>query len=69
MFRSTTWDCDAGQLAEKLLSEQHLNLQKLPIDSVSRRQLQEGYAVLQVLSVTFQLVCTKTFFFVPVDGR
>ncbi|CDJ49184.1 NAD(+) ADP-ribosyltransferase, putative [Eimeria brunetti] len=35
------------KLAEKLLSEQHLNLQKLPIDSISKRQLQEGYAVLQ----------------------
>ncbi|CDI87101.1 NAD(+) ADP-ribosyltransferase, putative [Eimeria praecox] len=35
------------KLAEKLLTEQHLNLQKLPIDSISKRQLQEGYAVLQ----------------------
>ncbi|CDJ64298.1 NAD(+) ADP-ribosyltransferase, putative [Eimeria necatrix] len=35
------------KLTEKLLSEQHLNLKKLPIDSISKRQLQEGYAVLQ----------------------
>ncbi|KAL8449911.1 hypothetical protein Emed_002874 [Eimeria media] len=35
------------KLAEKLLTQQHLNLQKLPIDSISKRQLQEGYAVLQ----------------------
>ncbi|XP_026191890.1 poly [ADP-ribose] polymerase 1 [Cyclospora cayetanensis] len=34
-------------LAEKLLKEQHLNLQKLPIESISKKQLQEGYAVLQ----------------------
>lgn len=38
----------SGKLAEKLLKDQHLNLQKLPIESISRRQLQEGYAVLQV---------------------
>ncbi|KAL8429519.1 hypothetical protein Efla_007159 [Eimeria flavescens] len=35
------------KIAEKLLTQQHLNLQKLPIDSISKRQLQEGYAVLQ----------------------
>ncbi|KAL8456141.1 hypothetical protein Emag_000026 [Eimeria magna] len=35
------------KLAEKLLTQQQLNLQKLPIDSISKRQLQEGYAVLQ----------------------
>lgn len=41
----------AGTLAETLLKEQKLNLQKLPIDSISKRQLQEGYSVLQVTQI------------------
>ncbi|PFH35733.1 poly(ADP-ribose) polymerase catalytic domain-containing protein [Besnoitia besnoiti] len=41
-------------MAARALTEQHLNLQRMPIESISKRQLSEGYAVLQELQALLQ---------------
>ncbi|CBZ53813.1 hypothetical protein NCLIV_035940 [Neospora caninum Liverpool] len=46
-------------MAARALTEQHLNLERMPIESISKRQLSEGYAILQELQTLLQEAAEK----------
>ncbi|KYK71080.1 poly(ADP-ribose) polymerase catalytic domain-containing protein, partial [Toxoplasma gondii TgCatPRC2] len=46
-------------MAVRALTEQHLNLERMPIESISKRQLNEGYAILQELQSLLQETAEK----------